>query len=37
MTLVIIVGPTVKEGQPSWPTAAVVARVNRNVMQAFRP
>jgi hypothetical protein len=35
MTLAIIAGPTAREGQLFWPTAAVAAQVKRNVMQAF--
>jgi len=37
MTLAIIASLSVEEGQLSWPTAAVAARVKRNVMQAFCP
>jgi hypothetical protein len=35
MTLAIIAAPTAREGQLSWPTAALAARMKLNVTQAF--
>jgi hypothetical protein len=37
MTLAMIATPTARAGQLGWPTAALAARVKRNVMQALCP